>query len=475
MSPVTYPDNEPRQCQWLRTEARSPWASACSLEPLGQRCRAALSGLLAVVVGAGASGRGAARLLHTAGASVRVLERNPQPLAEPFASFVRENTIEVLHGEHTPEQFAGAAMVVLSPGVPVRTIAPFLPTGDAAPEIMAELELASRFIKEPVVAVTGTNGKTTTATLVADMLAYAGRKVFLGGNIGTPLSDYVLDGVDGGRADVLVLEVSSFQLQTCSTFKPWAAALLNVSDNHLDYHADMGEYLCAKLNLFVRMDEDGLAVFPESMRAVIESQQPTRARIHYYEAKGRFHTETLPGPHNQANMEAAYQLVRFFGVTECEALAVIHRFKKQPHRLEAIVETDGVLYVNDSKGTTIEAVRAALQSYDRPILLLAGGKFKGGDLPSLAPLVRERVRHVALFGASREKFESAWAGAAPMTWDATLEEAMRRLAAMARAGDVVLLSPGTSSFDLYKDYLARGDDFRRVALAIAAASEGGAA
>ena len=437
------------------------------LEPLGERCRAALTGLLAVVVGAGASGRGAARLLHTAGATVRVLERNPEGVKEPFASFVREKGIEVLHGEHTTEQFAGAAMVVLSPGVPARSILPFLATGDAAPEVMAELELASRFVKEPIVAVTGTNGKTTTVTLAADMLAYAGRKVFLGGNIGTPLSDYVLDGMDGGRADILVLEVSSFQLQTCSTFKPWAAALLNLSDNHLDYHADMAEYLDAKLQLFARMDEDGLAVFPVSMRETIEGLTPTRARIHYYEAGGRFYSAGLPGPHNQANMEAAYQLARFFGVTESEAQAAILRFKEQRHRLESIVEADGVLYVNDSKGTTIEAVRAALQSYDRPILLLAGGHYKGGDLGSLKSLVGERVRLVAGFGESREIFEAAWAGAAPMTWDATLEAAMRRLADQARPGDVVLLSPGTSSFDLYKDYLARGEDFRRIALAIA--------
>lgn len=207
-------------------------------------CPAILPGQLAIVVGAGVSGVAAARLLHRMGARVRLLDRSSERIPADFAAWAAESGVEIVCGEHAPEQFAGAALVVPSPGVPAAVIRRFLPEREA-PEIMAETELAWRQLSgEPVLAVTGTSGKTTTTSLCAAMLQAQGLRVFTGGNIGTPLSEYVLS---GERADVIVLELSSFQLQTCSTLHPHVAVLLNISENHLDYHKDMAEYIGAKM------------------------------------------------------------------------------------------------------------------------------------------------------------------------------------------------------------------------------------
>ena len=340
-----------------------------------------MTGKEAVVVGAGSSGRAAVRLLAFLGARVRMLERDASRLDGSFVSLARELGVEIVSGDHEAAQFRNADLVILSPGIPAARIQPLLPEGRSV-ELMAELELASRCVTEPILAVTGTNGKTTTVNLCAAMLQASGRKVFLGGNIGTPLSEYVLS---TDKADVLVLEVSSFQLQTCSTFKPWAAVLINFSPNHLDWHADMEEYLTAKLNLFANQDEDDLAVFPSSLRQLVEERRPTRARIVYFGPERRFLCPGLPGEHNLANMEAAYQACRHFGVTESEAQRALGGMKGLPHRIERVGEVRGVLFVNDSKATTVDSLEAALKSFDRPIRLLAGGVFKGGDLKILLP------------------------------------------------------------------------------------------
>ncbi|MDY7000870.1 MAG: UDP-N-acetylmuramoyl-L-alanine--D-glutamate ligase, partial [Thermodesulfobacteriota bacterium] len=322
-----------------------------------------------------------------------------------------------------------------------------------------ELELAGRYVSERILAVTGTNGKTTTTALAGAVLKHIGRKVFVGGNIGAPLSEYVLG--EGG-ADVLVLEVSSFQAQNCDTFKPDTAVLLNFSPNHLDFHADMDEYLQAKLNLFAHMEPFDVAILPVGMRDTLESLEFTRARRLYFESTDRFESDRLPGAHNQANMEAAYLACTRFGATQRDVWEVLENFSPLPHRLRKVAEKNGVLFVDDSKSTTVESLRAAISSFERPILLLAGGVFKGGDLASLVPLLRRKVRRVCLFGQSRGIFEKAWAGHVPLTWEPDLRRAVASLRSKAESGDVVLLSPATASFDLYSDYKARGRDFQRI-------------
>ena len=428
-------------------------------------------GELAVVVGAGSSGLAAVRLLRALGARVRLVDSAEAPAGR--RAELEALGAEVLCGPHAPEQFAGAALVVSSPGVPLAVLEPFLQAagGPSAPPVIAELELALRYTHEPILAVTGTSGKTTTVSLAAAMLEAAGKKVFLGGNIGTPLSDYVLRVAEKpeNRAQVLVLEVSSFQLQGSKSLRPKVAALLNLSPNHLDYHKDMAEYSAAKFSIFALQGEGDLALLPMAPESLLEEYQRRgfsagRVAVFAPPLTPRFPQSRLLGRHNAANIEAAYLACREFGVSESEAAKAVAAFFPLPHRLEPIRELNGVLYVNDTKSTTVDSLRVALESFDAPVLLLAGGKFKGGDLPSLHPLLREKVKAVGLFGASREIFERAWQGVVPMTWDPDLPSAVSRLRGLAKPGDVVLLSPATSSFDLYENYMARGEHFRRLAL-----------
>jgi len=416
-------------------------------------------GGLAVVVGAGVSGLAAGELLEHLGARVRMAETRP---LEDRAMLL-ERGWDVCTGAHQAGHFADADLVVLSPGVNRRHLDPFL-THLRSDQVVSELELALWQVNEPIIAVTGTSGKTTTTTLIGAFLTAMGRKVFVGGNIGTPLSRYVLrrDFQGGAPADILVLEVSSFQLLNTSSLRPSVGVLLNISPNHLDYHTDMEEYRQAKFSLFARQGPKDTAIFAENLRADVQRQQSIRAKQVYFQPTTRLNSATLSGQHNQANLEAAFLACRPFGLGEGTAKKALEHFSALPHRLQIVAEHQGVLCVDDSKGTTVTALHAALQAFDRPILLLAGGVFKGGDLAALKPLVQKNVRMVGLFGANREIFEQAWSGVAPpLLWEPTLEQAMDRLWREAKQGDVLLLSPATASFDLFSDYKARGLAFQR--------------
>lgn len=414
------------------------------------------------VIGAGCSGMAAVRLLHRSGAQVRLLERSANNVPADFVQWAGQAGVEIITGEHSPEHFADVQLMVPSPGVPASMLRAFLPL-DESIDIMAETELAYRYLtSEKVLAVTGTSGKTTTTSLAAAMLEAQGLSVFTGGNIGTPLSEYVLQVMDNApRADVVVLELSSFQLQTCSTLHPHVAVLLNISENHLDYHENMDEYIDAKMRLFQCQHADDVAVIHPDLHEVAD-RYSLKARRVFVTRPSAFPDTRLMGPHNQFNAEAAWLACREFGVTEENARRAVAAFEPIAHRLEKVGVVNGVLYVNDSKATTVDAMRVALNAFDAPVLLLAGGKFKGGDLEGLRELVHQKVKAVGLFGAGREYFEKAWAKSVPLYYDETLELAMQRLADMADAGDVVLLAPATASYDQYVNYLRRGDDFKRV-------------
>ncbi|MBQ7457062.1 MAG: UDP-N-acetylmuramoyl-L-alanine--D-glutamate ligase [Desulfovibrio sp.] len=415
-------------------------------------------GTRVAIVGFGRSGRAALRLCLREGLNIRLIEQNPKALTPEEAGILRARGVEIFVGEHKPAFFAGVRYVIISPGIPRKTIVPFI-DAEAQCEIIAEMELAWRYLdNEPVLAVTGTSGKTTTVSLAAAMLQAQGLRVFLGGNIGTPLSEYVLD---SRKADVVVLEISSFQLQCCQTFAPRVAVLLNISPNHLDYHADMAEYTEAKFRLFRWQDENDLAILGKGLEQV-EKRFGLRARTLFVGDVGRFPNTQLLGAHNRINCEVAWQACRFFGVTEKNAAKAVAGFSPLPNRLERVREHGGVLYVNDSKATTLAALGVALAAFDRPVRLLCGGKFKGGDPAHLLPLLRAHVVEVALFGASREVFEKAWGGVVPMSWYPTLAPAVQALSTHAEPNDVVLLSPATASFDLYTSYAERGRDFRRI-------------
>ena len=411
-----------------------------------------LRGHTAVVLGAGTSGIAAARLLAKMGARVRVLEKSEAAAAKIPADL----GFEMCTGEHKSEHFAGADLIVLSPGIARAKVAPLLPAGV---QVVSELELGSWFVSEPVIAVTGTNGKTTTTTLIGRILEENGRRVFTGGNLGTPLCDYLLA---SEQTDILVLEVSSFQLQNSPSFHPRVGVLLNFSANHLDYHETMDEYLDAKLSMFAHMDDGDLAIVPLGMKDELEARRFTAARRVYFVGSSRFTCPALPGGHNQENMEAAYLACRYFGLSQEDVQRGIDGFTSLPHRIEAVAEHNGILFIDDSKSTTVDSMIAAIRSQDRPVRLLAGGVFKGGDLGEVLPLIREKVRGVYLFGQSREIFEAAWADCGKdITGEGNLEEAGCRAAAEARGGECVLLSPATASFDLFANYKERGKTFQR--------------
>lgn len=414
-----------------------------------------LSGKQGVVVGVGKSGLAAARLLDVLGAKVRIVDRNENVTEEQLG--ILAGKAELITGPHKKEHFADADIIVMSPGVPVKKMADAL-EGIPSRKIVAELEFASWFIEAPVLAITGTNGKTTTTTLISEIFEHAGIKAFTGGNIGTPLCEYLLEMTP---AEVIVLEVSSFQLQNCRLFKPRVGVFLNFAANHLDYHDDMQEYLDAKLLMFNRMTGEDTALLHESLHEFVKDNSFTNGHVEWFGPTDRFEAPHLPGEHNRSNVEAAWQAVSRFGVTKEQAAEAIKNFKPLSHRIEPVAEKNGVLYVDDSKATTLDAVVAAINAQDRPVRLLMGGVWKGGDVDAFAQTVKDSVIHVGLFGGSREVFEGPLSKVFSVTWDETLEAAVQRQAKDAAAGDVVLLSPATSSFDQYNSYGERGDDFKR--------------
>lgn len=414
-----------------------------------------LKGHRAAVVGAGRSGLAAASLLLALGAEVRILEKNSdERIREAVSGQIPE--AEYISGEHTQKHFSGINMVVLSPGIPVGRIKPLLAQGTA---LYSELELASWFIHEPVAAVTGTNGKTTTVLLVDHVLKKCGKKVFAGGNLGVPLSSYVLG---EEQADILLLEVSSFQLEACSGFRPQVGVLLNFSANHLDHHESTEEYFQAKTRLFASQRGSDLAILPLELKEKMEKSDLLQGRRVYFTATGSFACPALTGKHNQANLEAAWLVCRYFGIDQEQFTRAITDFEPPAHRQEVFLKTREVTYVNDSKATTPAAMEAALEAFPGPVRLLAGGLNKGSRYKNLAPLVREKVVRVYLFGKSREIFEQDWEDITDMIYSSSMEEALQKAMSDARPGDTVLLSPGTSSFDQFTGYEQRGERFKEL-------------
>ncbi len=424
----------------------------------------------AVVIGAGRSGMAAVRLLISRGVHTTLFEKNSAQVHDDFRQEVEKQGVTIICGDHKTASFEGVDYIIPSPGIPIASITPLVSVDAQGrqPEILSEMELAWRHLSgEPLLAVTGTSGKTTTVSLAAAMLEADDKLVFLGGNIGIPLSEYVLEVQKTGlRADALVLEVSSFQLQGCSTFRPHVAMLMNITENHLDYHEDMQEYIDAKMQLFACQSKEDYAIVHASLKECIQPYA-LQAQVSFFEQDAQnFTDKQLFGAHNAVNIEAAWQAVSKLGVSLESARTAVANFASLPHRLERVRELHNVLYVNDSKCTTVDAMRVALQSFDTPIILLCGGKFKGGDLPSLVPLLRENVKAVVGFGASESYFSEAWDGVVPMTWFATLAEAVHYAYGIAEAQDVVLMAPATSSFDLYANYIQRGDDFKAIVEAL---------
>ncbi|MFB6231231.1 MAG: UDP-N-acetylmuramoyl-L-alanine--D-glutamate ligase [Salinibacter sp.] len=443
------------------------------------------------VVGGARSGRAVAQLLAEAGGEVFLTEQGPPPEGTEAALDAAE--IDYEFGGHTVEAL-DADFFVLSPGVPMQSnIAQ--QAKRAGLDIYSEIEVASWFCDAPIVAITGTNGKTTTTSLTGHVFRQAladdpERNVIVAGNIGYPFSDYVLD---AEPTDVVVLEVSSFQLDHVDTFWPRVSVLLNITPDHLDrYDHDFEAYAQSKFNIFrnqgagdamVYNRDDDLVRNAAERAAEAQGIRPLAISLHRVPETGgglrddriilRIDDEDEPlmhrdelalrGRHNVYNSLAAAVSARVMEVENAVIRESLAGFEGVPHRLEEVRTVNGVLYVNDSKATNVNAVWYALESFERPVVLIAGGRDKGNDYSDLQPIVRDGVRAVVALGESADKVIRKLGTEAPEYSRArTMEEALSQAQQFARPGDVVLLSPACSSFDMYESYEERGDTFRRL-------------
>lgn len=446
-----------------------------------------LSGKRVVVVGLGRSGLGVARLCVGQGARVTVTDsRGPDALAGAVEQLAGQVTLEL--SGHRVESFLEADVIVVSPGVP--PIAELARAREQGVPILGELELAYRFVQAPVVAITGTNGKSTTTSLLGAMVAASGRPTFTGGNLGAPLVEAV--GTEAaGPAGALVLELSSFQLETVERFHARVALLLNVSEDHLDRYPDYPSYLAAKARIFERQTAGDFAVVngEEDQADCRSLAAGSAARLLTFRIEGPpaageggawatrdallvqlpgGEVERLPrdllklaGRHNLQNALAALLGARLFGVDLAACERALGQFRGLPHRMELVGERAGVRFYNDSKATNVGSVVGSLTGFERSVVLIAGGKDKGGDYGPLLPLMGQVVREVVLIGAAADRIEAALAGQVPVHREADLASAVRRAAEIARPGQAVVLSPACSSFDMFTNFEERGAVFAR--------------
>ena len=430
------------------------------------------------VVGLARTGSAVVRFCLARGAKVTALERSSETIARVAETALRDAGAEVILGPEADRLPDGIDLVIPSPGVP--PAAPILrASGVRGIPIMSEMELAARFTDRPIIAVTGTNGKTTTVTLIGDLLVAAGFEPEVAGNIGRPLIEFV----DGPARGPLVVEASSFQLEYTSEFSPRVAVLLNITPDHLNWHDDMDSYRRAKMRLFAAQEPDDWAVVPAGLLSdlgalaartvvlggpegvLIENgwicQGLTGARRRVVEV-GRI---PLPGAHNIENIMAATAAVLAFEVAPEVIAEVVYGFGGVEHRLEFVAEEGGVRYYNDSKATNPVSSIKALEAFDADIVLLAGGRNKGNDFTELAGAAARRTRFVILFGeAASEIGEALTALQVPYVTVATLQEAVEAGRCRARPGEVVLLSPACASFDMFADYEERGGRFKRLVI-----------
>ncbi|HEX8899524.1 MAG TPA: UDP-N-acetylmuramoyl-L-alanine--D-glutamate ligase [Chthoniobacterales bacterium] len=447
------------------------------------------SGKNIAVLGAGLSGTAAALLLRSEGAAVTVLDSAEESrLLKSTIENLRSRGITVVTGPAAESDSSPFDLVVLSPGIdPVSPLATNFSSRSPRDEsvrlaekieTIGELELGWRSIDVPVIAVTGTNGKTTTTELLAQMLNACGQRTIACGNIGKPLCEVALENRD---LDVLTVEVSSFQLETISTFRPSISVWLNFAPDHLDRYRSVAEYRAAKLRVFENQTKDDVAVINagESLpkiaaRILTFSAYTDRADLRLeggsiiYENRPvlRMAETKLRGLHNIENVMATLAAGLARGLTFEQMVPPLQTYEPRPHRCEFVREVGGVAYVNDSKATNLDAVEKALLAQNRKVILIAGGKDKGFTFETLRDLVAEKSRAVILIGEMATRICQHWKDAVPCEIASSLADAVERAHAVAQAGEVVLFSPGTSSFDMFKSYADRGDRFRALVHAL---------
>jgi UDP-N-acetylmuramoylalanine--D-glutamate ligase len=430
------------------------------------------------VLGAGLSGTAAALLLHSEGARVTVLDSAEEKnLLKSTLDNLRTQGVQVIWGTAADEDSSTYQMAVLSPGIdPASRLARNFSSRKI--EMIGELELGWRSCEIPVIAVTGTNGKTTTTELLAQMLNACGQKTIACGNIGKPLSEVARE---RQPFDVLTVEVSSFQLEAIQTFRPSISLWLNFAPDHLDRYRSVADYRAAKLRIFENQTADDIAVInaiekipgirPRTITFSAYTDQAdfrlSKGTIMYDgQAVLRLSDTKLRGLHNIENLMATLAAGMARGLSFPEMVPPLRKYTPQPHRCEFVREVAGVGYVNDSKATNIDALEKALGAQTKPVILIAGGKDKGFTFDPLRSVVKEKVKSAILIGEMAESIGQSWNGAANSEIANSLADAVERAHAIAKPGEVVLFSPGTSSFDMFKSYADRGDQFRALVQAL---------
>ena len=451
-----------------------------------------LNGKRALVVGLGKSGVASALFLKAHGAKVTVSDTKSGDELRNEIPVLLDHGITVETGGHGDRTFRGQDLIVVSPGVPVD--APPLVQARALGEaVIGEIELAAQFLPGPIVAITGSNGKTTTTTLTGEIMTAAGLPALVGGNIGTP----AISLAERAKPDtVIVLEVSSFQLETIQTFRPRVAVVLNVTPDHLDRHRTFEAYVNAKARMFENQQGSDFAVLNADDPTCVGMASRTRAQVFWFSRQkevqqgawvrdgnivfrdgrsepGKPQREVLQvseiplkGAHNLENVLAAVCAGALMGCAPEKIRQAVRDFKAVEHRLEFVATIRGVDYYNDSKATNVDATIKALESFRANIHLILGGKDKGSDYTVLNDLLRQRVKRVYTIGAAAAKIESQIKGPEVVHAE-TLENALRKANAVAQPGDVVVLAPACASFDQFKNYEHRGKAFKEIVLGLA--------
>jgi len=443
-------------------------------------------GQTVLVVGAAKSGLAAARFLLDNGARVILTDiRNLDALHSEIAALCEpaqtagELILEL--GGHRNDSFAKCNFIVVSPGVPLSL--PYFDTSRRAGiPILAEVELAFRHLKGNMIGITGSNGKTTTTTLVADLLAGAGLKAYAAGNIGTPLISLA---VNSNPGDFYAVELSSFQLESIEKFRPFIGSILNLTPDHMDRYAGFEDYVAAKKRLFMNQVKTDFAVLnAEDIRTAAMASEVaarpflfSRSRVLEHGAfvrngrvlfrDGRNEKELFPvnavalkGAHNLENVLAASTMAILAGAAPESLEGSIRKFKGIEHRIEWVLDIDGVQYFNDSKATNVDAAIKSIEAFPGNILLILGGRDKAGDFTALRSPVRNRVKHAVLIGEAAGKIRRALSGTVDMSEARSMQEAVSICKALARRGDTVLLAPACASFDMFQNYEHRGRAFK---------------
>jgi len=405
------------------------------------------------ILGFARSGQEAARLAVLKGAQIRISDKADTPQIRGAIKNLNLKNTEVELGGHSEKFIQASDLVVLSPGIRLDS-EPVIWAKRKGIPVIGEVELGFRFCPATVVAVTGSNGKTTVTTLIGEVLKKTGRKVFVCGNIGNPLCAEV-DKMQKG--DLVSLEVSSFQMETIVDFRPHVAVFLNFSCNHLDRHVDMADYLNQKKRIFLNQKPDDWAVLNYNDPVVKNLSSGTKARIVYFNSP-----ETKDKSITNPNYLAALAVGSIFNVSREECLEVFRNFKGVEHRMEFIKNIRGIDFINDSKATTVESALWALNIIDKPLIMIAGGRDKGLDYTPVRVLAGKKVKELILIGEAKGKIKKALAGSLPLKDAGSLQEAVKLAFNDAQNGDCVLLCPMCASFDMFKNFEERGKLFKEL-------------